>query len=669
MKNKIIEPIILWLRSSWGYPFLLLLVGFSVYLYPLTQLGYYWDDWEVVYLTHLASWNDLMGYFWFDRPLAWPYILYSQILGTNPFNWHLLTFSLRFGGILFLYYAFLYLWPSRKYELRWVGLLLIIYPGFLQQSISTAYSRHLTSFFLFPLSLYLTARAVRATSHNWLYWICAFFVNALQIFNIEYYVGLELIRPIFIWFLLEEERWKKLRKTLLLWAPFVTVFISFLLWRIVYYPTTLSTQKWTQSILQLNQAKKHNLFDPPALAQKISADVLHLVFGTWFDKLSDPNIFNISAVITFVALFLGLALAGISIWALSERENSNDQFTRQALLLGAAGLFFGALPVWAIGKTSATGGLWDDRFSQGAMFGAVLLTVAIIFIVVRIRWQPVILSIMLISATVTQVVVVNKYRLDWQYQKDLYWQMYWRAPTLLPNTAIYSKYIPSMWLPDYDASFAFSALYASQPTGTEIPFWFFTAESMTGMKIRAKKPINVSFRNLQFTGNGSNAISILYQQSRGCLRVIDPIYKDDPIFFQYQPFFFSLSNLKRIRPETSQPPNPAIFGEEPTRDWCYFFQKADLARQLRQWDSVIDLYTQAKSLGFSARAGGEYIPFIEAFARKDDFKTALNLTTQAQKQTPNLETLLCTDWQKLQTDLAVPETVLGQVRTALGCSW
>ena len=178
MKNKIIEPITSWLGSSWGYLFLLLAIGSSVYLYPLTQLGYYWDDWEVVYLTHLANANDLMGYFWFDRPLAWPYIIYGQILGAHPFNWHLLTFALRLGGILLLYYALLYLWPSRKYELRWVGLLLIVFPGFLQQSISTAYSRHLTSFFLFSLSIYLTARAVCGTSHKRLYWISALFIGA-----------------------------------------------------------------------------------------------------------------------------------------------------------------------------------------------------------------------------------------------------------------------------------------------------------------------------------------------------------------------------------------------------------------------------------------------------------------------------------------------------------
>ena len=584
-----------------------------------------------------------------------------QFLGVNPFNWHLLTFFLRFAATLFFYHSLLYLWPSRKFELRWVGLLLLVFPGFLQQSISTAYSRHFTSLFLFSVSLYFTVRAVRGHSHSRFYWISSFLIGALQIFTIEYYAVLELLRPIFLWFLLEEHSWKKLRKVAVLWMPFFVVFLAFMAWRI---------NRWTQTVTvfidrSANQSVPVSL---PNLMQKIFLDVFHLVFQTWFDKIYDPNILNLTATITFLAIFLAIALAFLSKLTLLRSENTKDQFVHQALLLGIAGLLCGALPVWLIGKSITAGGLWDDRFSQAPMLGAVLLTVAILSVLVRVRWQSLVLSLMLVSAIVTQVIVVNKYRLDWQYQKNLYWQMYWRAPMLSPNTAIYSKYIPSIWLPEYDASFAFSLLYANHPTGVNIPYWFFTSESIAEMKIRPEKPINASFRNIRFVGNGSDGISIFYQPSRGCLRILDPIYQADPIFIQYSPDLFPLSNLERIQPASSHSPNAAIFGSEPSSDWCYYFEKADLARQFGNWDTAIDLYKQARALGLSAYTGGEYTPFIEAFARKSDFENAVSLTMQAQKLTPGLEPMLCANWQNLNVDIRIPEDALHQVQSALECA-
>src|SRR5688500_15926520 len=127
MSKKIIDALRSALEHSrWGYPLLLLLVGLVTYGYSITQLGFYWDDWEVVYLTQLASWEDLFEYFMFERPFAWPYPLYSAIFGASPLGWHLVTFLLRYGGVLLIYLTLENLWPSRKFELRWAGLLLLV---------------------------------------------------------------------------------------------------------------------------------------------------------------------------------------------------------------------------------------------------------------------------------------------------------------------------------------------------------------------------------------------------------------------------------------------------------------------------------------------------------------------------------------------------------------
>src|SRR5512138_2775103 len=64
--------------KPWFYPLALLLIGLLAYAYQLGALGFYWDDWEVVFLLHTKDAALLYGYFAFDRPFAWPYqLLYA----------------------------------------------------------------------------------------------------------------------------------------------------------------------------------------------------------------------------------------------------------------------------------------------------------------------------------------------------------------------------------------------------------------------------------------------------------------------------------------------------------------------------------------------------------------------------------------------------------------
>src|SRR5689334_2979337 len=104
-------------NTWWGYPLLILLVGLLTYGYIIPQLGYYWDDWEVVYLTQLASWQDLLAYTAPNRPFSWPNLLYGAMFGASPVGWHLITILLRCAAVVLLYQTLLNLWPARKFEL------------------------------------------------------------------------------------------------------------------------------------------------------------------------------------------------------------------------------------------------------------------------------------------------------------------------------------------------------------------------------------------------------------------------------------------------------------------------------------------------------------------------------------------------------------------------
>jgi hypothetical protein len=48
--------------------------------------------------------------------------------------------------------------------------------------------------------------------------------------------------------------------------------------------------------------------------------------------------------------------------------------------------------------------------------------------------------------------------------------------------------------------------------------------------------------------------------------------------------------------------------------WCYFFQKADLARQFGEYKMIAALGDEAINGGFRPREASEWLPFLEGYS-------------------------------------------------------
>ncbi len=70
--------------------------------------------------------------------------------------------------------------------------------------------------------------------------------------------------------------------------------------------------------------------------------------------------------------------------------------------------------------------------------------------------------------------------------------------------------------------------------------------------------------------------------------------------------------------ETPHTPPTVAFGPEPDRGWCYYYQKADLARQRGAWDQVLVIGGQAFGQGLEPRDLIEWMPFLQAYAVSGD---------------------------------------------------
>ena len=119
----------------------------------------------------------------------------------------------------------------------------------------------------------------------------------------------------------------------------------------------------------------------------------------------------------------------------------------------------------------------------------------------------------------------------------------------------------------------------------------------------------------------------------------------------------AITNLSRLTPILANPDSPAVppakwFGPEPAHTWCYYFSKAELARQQHNYQEVINLWNEAQSKGFSPSIPSEKLPFIYAYAYSGQIDTALQMTRDIITAEPKSDTGMCYTWNKISN--AIP---------------
>jgi hypothetical protein len=638
--------------SGWFYPLALLMIGIISYALMLPRLGFYWDDWESVYLNRLQI-PSISFLYYAERPVsAIAYLIFFSFIKMSPGVTQIISLLLRWGGILFLYFTLNIIWPKQVWQNRWIGALLFVFPGFLVQFVSAAFIPHLTADMFFTCSLFLTLLAIKDHKHFWVWMPLSVVLGILQIFMLEYFVVLEIIRPILIWLMLMPQGDRKNRvfwKVLRYWSPFLIGLLLFCGWRFFYLPTTMVSDPNSPGLLKmLFQFPIQGLVELAKLGWK---DIGYLLFGVWANPVS-PELVDYSSKTVWLGWILGLVSAILFSLYIKRRHDESTTEKRnlgQRFLLGAIALFAGAFPVWAT-KGNIDGGAWSDRFTLAPMLGAVILAVCVIDWLlgkkVQKQWP---LVLLLASSMSLQFYTGNKYRLDWENQRDLYWQLAWRIPSMKPGTAIIGRRIFSGKSSYYDATYIINLLFDKQVQASP-RYAYFDIYHLTPDYYYPNIPLTFSTRSGNFFGNTSQVVGMYFDASGGCVRLLDPVYTADPDPNSNLKHLISISNLNLIvSSDTPTSPDRAIFGDEPSHGWCYYFEKADLARQMKDWHTVLQIGIEAESKGFNPVRGAEYLPFIEANAQTGNWSIAMELSQSAIQMTPTMEPVLCAVWNHFKS--------------------
>lgn len=698
MQKNIFTAIVIWLERCANfhlYSLILFATMFAAYGLFAHQMGFNYDDWEGVFLYHQGfSVRQVWEYFLIDRPFSsivhW---LFHPILGTSVFGWHMLTLVLHWGSLLFIVKTILEIFPGRVIAAGWIGFLLGLFPGISRHFVARTSAPHYFSMFLFAFSLWLMIRAVNSDKVNKKLLVFSVVLGLIQSLVIEYFASMELARFFILLYLFKfsrnaDAKWSlALKKAFWVWLPFLGVFLIFAYFKFIILPDLAAVEG-------LDSKHDVSLF-ASLLSEPFSTiiqyvnliiqDVIYVVFYVWSVPII-PSEINIGAKSFLASWLLGILMAFPSsmvmlYWHYKQDNNQNlpvkTSLTIAALVLSLVILLLGGLPAWIIGRQGIVG-LWSSRFFLAQVIGAVPILVVLVLWITgwdRPRAANFVFSVLFVMAFSTQFREANRYTLYWGFQRDYYWQLKWRAPGLVDKTFILSPYTPFFRNADHQIAYAINLAYAPKNADTDSKYWWFDGPDRLRHPAKNEYLPNTeviaSMRNINFEADMSFALPVLSRPSRGCLQVIsDNYYQGQPGLSLEEEQMFSLAKDELILLDGPEMPEE-VFGKEPEHGWCYYYQKAELARQLNNWDEISKIWNVVQERKLAPTYGPEYLPFIDSLVMDDDWNSAAKLTVAAGKITKDARPFLCNFWQNVLYPRAVSDEHLPQfefVKAELTCN-
>jgi hypothetical protein len=651
-------------------------------------LGLYMDDWHHVYFGFNRGLQGLQELFLYDgRPFA--YIFYAigfKLLGYSALHWQILALCLRTLTVILFWLCLREIWPEHEREVAWVAILFAVYPLFNQQQLSVAYSMHWFGYSLYAISIWTMALSIKRPAKYWLFTSISLATCLLHLFFLEYFAGLELIRPVIIWLLLSGEELSKtarLRKTFLRWLPYLAVLVLFVVYRLYLIPRPKPGYERNKLII-LFDLLKTPLETSFLFIQHVLQDTFAILLSSWNNALNtglfaftQPNNLRILIVVILAAAGLFFYLIRLRARGREESQIANGWY-KDAFFVGILLTLLGILPIWLTDQFITTDNpLFSSRYSLAALVGAALVVVAVLEAVIPSKRIRTVVFCVLVGASIGwQLSNGNEYRLSWNKQASFYNQLSWRAPYIEPGTTVLSEGEIFSQMTEIETSFAISTLYPKNNDAFALDYWFYSLSRRFSNNVDDLiKGIPIWYNRYYsiFTGQSQDSLVISYEpENNQCLWVLSPDDQATCILPDLTRQAVAISNLDRIKANSplARPIPRQIFGKDPGKPWCYYYEKADLARQYKDWKTVVALWKEAAKNGLSPGNGVEYLPFIEGFAQTGDWKTAEAMTTRSKEMTHQMSRRLCVTWNNIETGTQPsPErdAMLEQIHGQLAC--
>lgn len=653
------------------FPLVLLGACGLAYGLLIPTLGFYWDDVPINWIAQQLGPEGLTRYFSTNRPV-WGllYQITTPLLGAVPWHWQVFALFWRWLSGVILWLLLRRVWPGEDDAPEWVSLLAVVYPAFGQQFISLVYSHFFIVLCMFFGSLLANVAALQAKRRAWLWHGLGLLLSLGNLVMMEYFFVLELARAAFLWVAAGSAP-GRLRLTLKRWLPYLALMAGVGIWRTFFF--SFQTTNYRPRLLtDLGADPLGTLW---GLAVSIFTTLWNTTFGAWAAAfwLPDPAELGSRTTLVYAGLVVGTLAALVLLFAWGRKTRFDGRKAGEMVLVGAAALLVAGWPFWLTGLRPRME-FPADRFTLPFMLGACLLLVGLVRMIPGPRLARVGLLALVVAFSVGfQFQLANAYRRDWSTQRAFYWQLAWRAPDIEKDTLLLANELPLTYYSDNSLSALLNWYYAPENRSDRMDYMLYYPSRRFdegAETLKAGQPLFRDYLAATFTGNTSSMVAAFFDPP-ACLRVLDPLIDGDNRMLPEDIAAASAwSRRGLILPAGAGAAMvPEMAGPEPAHDWCYYFEKADLARQQGDWQQVTELGDAALALDHPNDPAERFV-FIEGYAWMERWDDALAQTREARAITPVMTIPLCRLWQRIELETqtgAAQQAAVKEARESIGC--
>lgn len=621
-------------------PVLIILTGLMTHGLQIMDFGYYHDDWYFLWAGFTEGTDTIRALFLLDRPFmgviyAFDYLL----LGNHPLAWQIYILFWHILGALATLWLLRMLWPQQRSATFGAAILFVIYPGFLQLPNASTFQNHLFGYTIAIISIALTVKALRTSNRPLVFGLTALsaFLAVLYLFIYEYMIGLEGVRLLAIWLILRANSQGKTiksfantaRMVFLKWMIYLPGILGFVYWRLFIFQ---STRNATDVSLIMEDYQSAPLIMVYRLIVETIKDCLETVLGAWsipFFRLIYTASYADLRTITLLSL---LVIALLFYYFYSFRENpssssSNENpWSLQWMGIGALTVLFTLFPLIVAGRDVQFTSQFD-RYTLQTTIGVALLIIGFLYYAFQPKLRLLVFfALVTVSISTHYLNGINFQRL-WEIQRQVWWQLSWRAPAIQENTVLVAVLPDGYRLAEgYEIWGPANIIYTPNAPAPTI-FGQVLGSNTIDKLILGANDFRMERGVVPINRNYKKALILSLPNTSACLHVIDgqkPEFDQDEV--PMVRLVAAYSKIDQILPDQpgSVPPS-IIFGNEPNHEWCYFYQKASLARQRQDWKQIVQLGNEANEKGLKPYDNSEQIPFLEGYVQTGDFDNAQDI--------------------------------------------
>ena len=605
----------------------LLIASAAAYLPLAGKIGYSNDDWYLMYDAHVAGPQIFHTVYSVDRPArAYVLIPLYSLFGENVLSYHLNLYLFHFLAALALFWALDMVWPRQRLSTFSAALLFLIYPGFLSQPNPVDYQSQIISLFLGMFSVALTIKAILTPRvvPKIIITVVSILCGIAYLSLVEYFIGFEIFRLTLIAALVlrdKELNWRQhLMKVVRQWLPFLIAPAAFLFWRLFLFQ---NVRKATNVGAQVGQLFGSPIYKGLGWLIALLQDMIKVIFLAWAVPLHDLA-FQLRLRDMLIGLALAICIALIValfssslVSAEVDSETSYD-WKKEAWWVGLISVIGGLLPVIVSNRQADFGGY--SRYTLTGAEGGVIVLVVLLSYLKSARVRMVLFSLLAGIAILTHYANSVSAVSDSEAIRNFWWQVFWRVPQFKDRTTLAINYPQGgiaegyfVWAP---ASFIYSPeKQTAIPISVRLSGIVWTQDNVLRI-LTAHGQATTAERGYVSVQDFGNVTVIAQSTPEGCIRVLDgsnpEVSSADAQNIMLVASHSHVNNVV-LSKHASTPPS-SIFGSEPSHGWCYYYEKAELARQQGNWQMVEKLGDDALNQGLYPSDRIEWMPFLQSYA-------------------------------------------------------